>query len=1184
MKKTTVVLSRAAMLAASLSLPFTAQSAITSIVCNGADYTCQPSGVNNSITSGTDAIGFAGSPGSSWCAVLMFPLPTLPAGKVVGPQTTMTVTLASIGASTTINGDLWGVANFRTTLPTGSPDATYSYYLNNNTGPGNNSTVTDVKLVDNFLTPALIPQAGATVTTPTGTTNGLQTYIQNFYANNPTYDASVSQAYVWLRINPDSTSSSTANRYVINAGDSSVTSTLRPTLNLDVVDAPTNTVVWNGNLSADWDVFTANWKSNNVPGFPYQDGDNVVFDDTLSANPAVALNTTVLPGNVSFSGTSTAYTLSGTGKISGSASLTKLGTNVLVVDTDNDYTGGTVLAGGTVQVGNNDTHGSIGTGPITNAVSGSILAFNRTDAVSINSITRVSPYNATVVVNSGTVNLTGTGDNSGTLAIVKSGGTLVLAKTSGSTAHALGTSSIINSGGVMRLGGSGGDQIFQNAIITNNGTFDLAGMTEGMNGMAGNGLVTNSGSALSMLQLGDGNGTATFAGVIADGVGATSVSKTGTGTQTLTGTNTYTGGTAVAGGKLVVTTAGGAFGNYGISDTATLGITVSATNTTLNVSNLTTASGTAKVEFQNYNTTTVAPLKVSTLTVNGTLTINIASSATTFLPGQSYPLIAYTTLAGGGNFAVGTLPSGVSGTLDTSASPIKFVVATVPVTWNGNVSGGVWDINTTPNWKSGTLTGLVYPDGDGVTFNDTLTGTSTVNLTDVVSPLSLLFTNNTHLYTLTGSGYVTGPVMLVKTGTNTLIIDTDNDYFGGTVLSGGTLQIGNNDTHGALGFGPLTNLVGGSILAFNRTDSLSVNTITRTTVDNSARVVVNSGIVSLEGVGDNAGTLATVNSGGTLILNKGSTAGTHALSGALLINPGGTMQLSGFGDDQIYTSSVLTDNGTFDLNGHNEGFDGLLGNGTVTVSGGSSTLQLGENNGSCSFAGALNNGGGMLALTKTGSGTLALTGASTYSGDTTVNGGKLFVNTASTGGGGYTVADSATLGANVATANGTLNMSSLTLGNSTLEFQNLNSTTTAAITTASLNNASPVTINITNGTFVAGQHYPLIAYSASPGAGTFTLHSLPPGLTANLDTSGSPITLVVTGTLNVTPTNILFGRTNGVLTLQWPADHTGWLLQSNAVSLTSPNSWFVVPGSDSTNVVNIPISTNTPAVFYRLTH
>src|SRR6202012_3075165 len=153
MKKSIANILRAAVIITGTALSLPARATVTNIICNPADYTCQPSGVNNSTSSGTDAIGFAGSPGSSWCAILMFPLPTLPAGKVVGPQTTMTVTLASIGASTTINGDLWGVANFRTTLPTTTPDSTYGYYLNNNTGPGNNPTATDGKLVDNFLTP-----------------------------------------------------------------------------------------------------------------------------------------------------------------------------------------------------------------------------------------------------------------------------------------------------------------------------------------------------------------------------------------------------------------------------------------------------------------------------------------------------------------------------------------------------------------------------------------------------------------------------------------------------------------------------------------------------------------------------------------------------------------------------------------------------------------------------------------------------------------------------------------------------------------------------------------------------------------------------------------------------------------------------------------------------------------------
>jgi hypothetical protein len=168
-----------------------------------------------------------------------------------------------------------------------------------------------------------------------------------------------------------------------------------------------------------------------------------------------------------------------------------------------------------------------------------------------------------------------------------------------------------------------------------------------------------------------------------------------------------------------------------------------------------------------------------------------------------------------------------------------------------------------------------------------------------------------------------------------------------------------------------------------------------------------------------------------------------------------------------------------------------------------------------------------------------------------------------------------------------LNVSSLTLGassTSTLELQNVNSTSVAAInaTSAALNSA--VTINISSGTFVAGQNYPLVAYSSLNGSGSFTLGALPAGVVATLNTSASPITLQVTSTVNLTPTNIVPSVSAGTLTLQWPADHTGWLLQSNSVDLGNANDWFTVPGSSSTNLINIEIDPNAPHVFYRLSY
>jgi autotransporter-associated beta strand protein len=453
--------------------------------------------------------------------------------------------------------------------------------------------------------------------------------------------------------------------------------------------------------------------------------------------------------------------------------------------------------------------------------------------------------------------------------------------------------------------------------------------------------------------------------------------------------------------------------------------------------------------------------------------------------------------------------------------------------------------------------------------------------------LSVTFSNTTHSYSLTGAGYISGNTRLTKTGTNTLIVDTDNDYIGGTVLSGGTLQVGNNDTHGTLGFGSVTNLTGGAIIAFNRTDSITVGNITRTTVDNSARLVINSGTVILGGTADNSGTIATVNNGGTLILNKDSSASIHALSSFapfLLINAGGLMQLSGFGGDQIYQSSGLTDNGTFDMAGLNEGFDMLNGTGLVTSSG-TSVLELGQNNGSSTFAGAIVDGLGNLSLSKVGTGTFTSTGTNHYTGSATVSAGKLVAGTASTGGGSYSVSDSAALGVSVGSPNGSLAVSSLTLGSAgatTLEFQNLNSTTTAAINAPSVTANGPVTVNITSGSFVAGQNYPLLAYGSLGGSGSFTLGTLPPGMQATLNTSASLITLHVASTVNLSPTNIVTTFTNGTITLQWPADHTGWLLQSNSVDLGNANDWFTVPGSDATNLVTAPIDPNAPFVFYRL--
>jgi fibronectin type 3 domain-containing protein len=76
----------------------------------------------------------------------------------------------------------------------------------------------------------------------------------------------------------------------------------------------------------------------------------------------------------------------------------------------------------------------------------------------------------------------------------------------------------------------------------------------------------------------------------------------------------------------------------------------------------------------------------------------------------------------------------------------------------------------------------------------------------------------------------------------------------------------------------------------------------------------------------------------------------------------------------------------------------------------------------------------------------------------------------------------------------------------------------------------------------------------------------------------------VPSTVNTSPTNIVTSLSGNQLTLSWPADHTGWTLQSQTNSLSTGVTavWYDVPGSTSTNQVTFTIDPANPAVFYHL--
>jgi hypothetical protein len=97
-------------------------------------------------------------------------------------------------------------------------------------------------------------------------------------------------------------------------------------------------------------------------------------------------------------------------------------------------------------------------------------------------------------------------------------------------------------------------------------------------------------------------------------------------------------------------------------------------------------------------------------------------------------------------------------------------------------------------------------------------------------------------------------------------------------------------------------------------------------------------------------------------------------------------------------------------------------------------------------------------------------------------------------------------------------------------------------------------------------------------------------LTFSTDTTidaGFLVALSLASGVSTTPTNITNAVSGNSLTLSWPADHTGWTLKTNSVSIANSNAWFEYPsgtGSRNTNQVVITVNPSKANVFFRLTY
>jgi autotransporter-associated beta strand protein len=275
------------------------------------------------------------------------------------------------------------------------------------------------------------------------------------------------------------------------------------------------------------------------------------------------------------------------------------------------------------------------------------------------------------------------------------------------------------------------------------------------------------------------------------------------------------------------------------------------------------------------------------------------------------------------------------------------------------------------------------------------------------------------------------------------------------------------------------------------------------------------------------------------------------------------------------------------------------------------TYQIGALGGVSDIEGAVT---GSSAIFKVGTGTLLLNNSgNTYTGVTTVSAGTLLVNgqiTASpiiVNSGGKLSGVGSLGGATTINAGATLNPGTNSIG--TLTFNNnltLNAASTNRFVVTTLGGASNKVV-VASGTLTPNSSFIAIntAGNAALGAGTnvlFTYSSISgsfhapavfdtpqTGLATNafIVNTGSQIELVITNlpsSVSTNPTNITAVVTGSTLSLTWPGDHLGWILQTNASDLANTNYWFPYPGSTSVTNVNIAIDPAKANVFFRLVY
>ena len=680
-----------------------------------------------------------------------------------------------------------------------------------------------------------------------------------------------------------------------------------------------------------------------------------------------------------------AFTSTDPNAFSGTMSLTMGGAGTLILtNTNNSYSGGTTINAGTLQLGdgvsNNgavignitdkgtlafanpfaQTYASVisGTGAVTLTGAGGLTftgANNYTGATSVSgenlTVSNIGAYssgtttiaaNETFTVNvsasttqtaASNINFTG----SGTL-LMNGPGTWVVGASGVHANFDMSAGGLVNiAGGTIQnnFTGSSWGANLGSVNIASGATLDLFSESGQMDALTGSGTLQNGygPGGVKTVTIGVSNGSGSFGGVISGIGGNLNVVKSGTGTETFTGANTYGGTTTISGGTLQIAGAGslGTSGTYSgsIADNGAFVFSSSA-NQTLSGA----LSGTGAF----------------TMSGNGVLAVTGAGS-----------LSGTTTISGG------TLQYGNGGSTGYLGS--GNIVDNGNLVYNYNSTTAINMLSGSAISGSGSLSVTAGGGGSGSTYGDiNLAGNITLggslSFTQVGSNASANLYQGIQVQantTLTGSSIsMTGDVGEENANGNySLALNTS--------AANGPINLNISLTRPGVWYG---------LAAFTANSGTGTITVAGTGLLSSGwnvtPVTLTGGIVNI---------LANINSSNPITVNPAFTStDPNAFSGTMSLTKGGAGTLILTSTGNSYTGATTISGGTLQLG------DGVTSNGVVAGNIADNATLAFANPFAQTYAGVISGTG---QVTKSGTGTLTFTGASSYNGGTTISTGRL---------------------------------------------------------------------------------------------------------------------------------------------------------------------------------------------------